>query len=69
MRTTTRVDPGDVIEVARSGHAGCDACGAGLVLEVLRDERGVTLRVRWEDGSESYYRPGRRLRVRAGAAR
>jgi [lysine-biosynthesis-protein LysW]---L-2-aminoadipate ligase len=58
-----RVQPGDEIAVARSGHASGALGGTGLVVEVIRDEPAPLLRVRWPEGHETVYRPGAELRI------
>lgn len=57
------VDVGDEIEVVRSGHGGAGC--RGVVLEVRSTASGELYRVRWRDGTQTFYRPAGDVRVLA----
>lgn len=57
---------GDVIEIARSGHAPGARDGAGRVVEVMTQAGTGLYRVRWAEGVETIFCPGRDVLVRRG---
>ena len=57
---------GDRISVVRSGHSRGNHNGSGEVLEVVGSPGREAYRVRWLDGRETVYRPGRDAVVLSG---